>query len=307
MTAPESDNDGTVVRRAGIEAVKTASTEYSWSDHRPKENVPKPRVEAIRSMYLTAVTPLLLTYNEEANIERTLRRLTWAERVVVVDSYSDDATVEKAESFDNVDLVQREFDDHTTQWNYGLDQVDTEWVLSLDADYQVPPAFVDEMRALEPPADLAGYRAVFTYCVHGTPLRGTLYPPRIVLFRKNRAHYVQDGHTQRLSVDGTVRELEAVLKHDDRKPLSTWLDSQHRYARLEAEKLAEADEVGLTDRLRKTNVLAPLLTPLYCLFVQRLILDGWAGWHYTLQRTYAEVLLTLMRVDAQLREESSAE
>jgi glycosyltransferase involved in cell wall biosynthesis len=255
-------------------------------------------------MHLVSITPLLLTYNEEANIARTLDHLTWAEQVVVVDSYSDDATVDIAEEYDNVDLVQREFDDHTSQWNYGLDQVDTDWVLSLDADYQVPPAFVDELRTLDPSSNLASYRAEFTYCVHGRPLRGTLYPSRIVLFRIDHARYVQDGHTQRLSVDGTVETLDTPLFHDDRKPLSTWLDSQRRYARLETEKLSDADDVGFTDRLRETNVLAPLLTPLYCLFVQGLLLDGWAGWHYTLQRTYAEVLLALVRVDAQLRDEA---
>ena len=252
-------------------------------------------------MDLTSVTPLILTHNEEANIDRTLGRLPWAERVVVVDSYSTDATVDIATSYDNVDLVQREFDEHTRQWNYGLDQVESEWVLSLDADYQVPAAFVEELRSLNPPSDLSGYRAEFTYCVHGDPLRGTLYPPRIVLFRNDRAHYVQDGHTQRLSVDGPVEELDTSLYHDDRKPLTEWLENQRQYARLEAEKLAEAGDVGFTDQLRKTNVLSPLLTPLYCLFGQGLILDGWAGWYYTLQRTYAEVLLALERVDQTLR------
>jgi glycosyltransferase involved in cell wall biosynthesis len=256
---------------------------------------------------LTSVTPLLLTYNEEANIDRTLGRLTWAERVVVVDSYSTDATIDIATSYENVDLVQREFDNHTSQWNYGLDQVDTEWVLSLDADYQVPTSYVKEMRTLDPSSDLVGYQATFVYCVHGNPLRGTLYPPRLVLFRTERARYVQDGHTQRLSVEGSVDELDTPLYHDDRKPLSEWLDNQRRYARLEAEKLREADEVGWTDRLRQTDVLGALLTPLYCLFVQGLILDGWAGWHYTLQRTYAELLLALVRVDDRLRDDSASE
>ena len=256
-------------------------------------------------MTLTSVTPLILTYNEETNIDRTLGRLTWAERVVVVDSYSEDETVDIATSHDNVDLVQREFDDHTSQWNYGLEQVDTEWVLSLDADYQVPATFVEELRILDPPFDLAGYRAMFTYCVYGEPLRGTLYPPRIVLFRPDRARYEQDGHTQRLPVNGPVEDLDALLYHDDRKPLSTWLDNQRRYARLEAEKLAETDDVGLMDRLRALT-LAPPLVFLYCLFVQGLILDGKAGWYYTLQRTYAEVLLALRLLDDELRQEADA-
>ena len=251
------------------------------------------------------MTPLILTYNEEANIDRTLGRLPWAERVVVVDSYSTDATIDIATSYDNVDLVQREFDDHTSQWNYGLEQVDTEWVLSLDADYQVPPAFVEEVQSLDPAERVSGYRASFTYCVHGRPLRGTLYPPRTVLYRREKAKYHRDGHGHRVRVDGTVGELDAPIYHDDCKSLERWLDNQRGYARLEAEKLAEADDVGLTDRLRALT-LAPPLVFLYCLFVQGLILDGKAGWYYTLQRTYAEVLLALRLLDDELRQEADA-
>ena len=253
-------------------------------------------------MDLTAVTPLILTYNEEANLDRTLGRLTWAERIVVVDSYSDDATVDLATSYDNVDLVQREFDDHTSQWNYGLDQVDTKWVLSLDADYQVPSAFVDEIQGLQPRNEHAGYRATFNYCVFGRPLSATLYPPRIVLFRNRKARYVQDGHTQRLSVEGLVGDLDTSLEHDDRKSLDRWLDNQRGYARLEAEKLTGADALDLPDRLRKTDVWGPLLVPLYCLFAKGLILDGWPGWYYTLQRTYAELIIALTHLDAHLRD-----
>jgi len=175
---------------------------------------------------LTAITPLILTYNEKANIDRTLGRLPWAERVVVVDSYSEDATTDIATSYENVDLVQREFDDHTSQWNYGLEQVDTEWVLSLDADYQVPPAFVEEVQSLDPAERVSGYRASFTYCVHGRPLRGTLYPPRIVLFRTDRARYEQDGHTQRLAVDGPVEDLDALLYHGSTRPVLCCTDGR---------------------------------------------------------------------------------
>ncbi|MCS4142573.1 glycosyltransferase family 2 protein [Salinibacter ruber] len=249
----------------------------------------------------TSITPLILTYNEESNLDRTLGRLTWADRVVVVDSYSEDATVDIASSYENVDLVQREFDDHTSQWNYGLDQVETDWVLSLDADYRVPPEFVDEVEALNLSSVVAGYRATFRYCVFGRPLRANLYPPRVVLFRTERASYEQDGHTQRLTVDGTVEELDTVLKHDDRKSLDRWFDNQRQYARLEAQKLREADDLELPDRLRRTDVWGPLLVPLYCLFRKGLILDGWPGWYYTLQRTYAELVIALTHLDAYLR------
>jgi len=251
---------------------------------------------------LTAITPLILTYNEEANIGRTLDRLPWAERVVVVDSYSSDTTIDIATSYKNVDLVQREFDHFADQCNFGLEQMDTEWVLSLDADYVCSEELIDDIRALPETPSADGFSVDFVYCVFGEPLRGTLYPPRTVLYRREKAEYHRDGHGHRVHVDGAVAELDAPIYHDDRKSLERWLDNQRGYARLEAEKLAAAGDLGLPDRLRKTDVWGPLLVPLYCLFAKGLILDGWPGWYYTLQRTYAELIIALTHLDAHLRE-----
>ena len=57
------------------------------------------------------ITPLIITYNEEANIARTLDRLVWAHRVVVIDSGSPDKTLEIVRSYPQVELSHREFDD----------------------------------------------------------------------------------------------------------------------------------------------------------------------------------------------------
>jgi len=254
---------------------------------------------------LTAITPLILTYNEEANIGRTLRRLAWAERIVVIDSGSTDATRDILDRPSRVDVFEREFDHFANQCNYGLEQIDTEWTLSLDADYLVSEAFVQEMRTL--PAEADGYAAPFTYCVFGKPLRGTLYPPRTVLYRTAGASYTRDGHAHRVEIDGTTKTLDAPIYHDDRKPLSAWLGAQERYTEAEIAKYAEqsAAELPLTDRLR-TMTLAPPLVFLYCLLGKGLILDGKAGWYYTLQRTYAEVLLALQLLDDDLRGDADA-
>src|SRR5689334_20185942 len=81
------------------------------------------------------VTPLILTFNEEANIDRVLDKLRWAHRIVIVDSFSIDATLEIARRFPQVEIFQRAFDNHVDQWNFGLSQVTSEWVLTLDSDY----------------------------------------------------------------------------------------------------------------------------------------------------------------------------
>ena len=242
-----------------------------------------------------SITPLVLTWNEEPNLARCLAGLTWAERVIVVDSGSSDGTLAICGEFPNVEVVVRPFDNHTAQWNHGLDFVGTPWVLSLDADYIIPDNFVRELADLPDTPGPAAYYAGFRYLVHGRPLRGTLYPPRAILFDRERCRYKADGHTQLLHVDGETGQLMTTIDHDDRKPLSRWFDSQIKYARLEAEKLeSDPHPAGLPDRLRKWIWPAAPAAFLYTLFIKGVILDGWAGLFYALQRTYAELVLSLV-------------
>jgi glycosyltransferase involved in cell wall biosynthesis len=294
------------------------------------------------------ITVLILTFNEEQNIGRTLEALKWAKEILIVDSGSTDRTLEVARAaHPNVRVVHRPFDNHPNQWNFGLDQVTTEWVLTLDADYEVSPQLAAEIHALNPAADQIGYWTEFEYRIFGHPLRGSSYPPRIVLFKPAYARYVDDGHTQTLWIRdraaaelrppgqmsdaggktaGLLGELAGKIFHDDRKPLSRWLQEQDRYARLEARHLlaarAQPRSFKIEDRRSgTTNPTAPetplsavnsqrsTLTPqdrlrlkiffagpamfLYLLFGRGLILDGWPGWFYVAQRTIAELLLSM--------------
>lgn len=248
-------------------------------------------------MTLDEVTPLILTYNEAPNIGDTLERLRWAKRVIVIDSYSTDDTVEIAERFPNVTVIQRPFDDHVAQWNFGLEQIETGWVLTLDADYRCPSTLAEEIRSLSDDRDV--YVAKITYCINGQPLRGSLYPPRAVLFRPSRCRYVHDGHTQLLAHDpARTGQLNSKILHDDRKPLSHWFAAQTTYSWLESEKLLHTpmSQLSWEDRLRRCVVFIPPLTFIYCLFIKRLVLDGRAGLYYTLQRVYTELVLGLILV-----------
>jgi len=250
---------------------------------------------------LNQITPLLLTYNEAPNIGRTLDKLSWARDIVVVDSLSSDETGAMLSRYPNVRVFERAFTTHAEQWNFGLEQtgITTDWVLALDADFVLTDDAVRELAALAPPQAVSGYRASFTYCIDGKPLRSAVYPPVTVLYRRAGAGYLQDGHTQRVRVDGLVLPLTARILHDDRKPLSHWIASQVRYMRLEADKLAWAPSSSLAnvDRVRKLIVLAPPLVFLRCLFVGGGILDGWPGLFYALQRATAELILSLSLIE----------
>ncbi|NBV22688.1 MAG: glycosyltransferase family 2 protein [Proteobacteria bacterium] len=251
---------------------------------------------------LEAITPVLLTYNEEPNLARSLAPLAWARRVVVVDSGSQDETKAIAARHTNVTLVERPFDNHTAQWNFGVDQVQTDWVLSLDADYVLTEDLVRELGALTLGDGPVAYFARFRICVNGQPLRRSLYPPRAVLFHRRHCRYVPDGHTQLLQITGPSAPLAGFIHHDDRKPLARWLWAQSRYTDLEAEKLTKAKPGGLPlqDRLRQMIFIAPPLVLFYTLFVRGVILDGWPGLHYAFQRTLAELLLSLKLIELKL-------
>jgi glycosyltransferase involved in cell wall biosynthesis len=246
-------------------------------------------------MDLSHITPLILTFNESANIARTLEPLQWASQIILLDSGSSDDTCAIAQSFCNVGIHQRPFDSHTAQWNYGLNLVSTEWVVTLDADYQLSPQLIDEIKALGGRDDVAGYVADFQFLIFGRPLRSCVYPPRIVLFRRDLGNYVDDGHTQRLEIKGKIMQLSGKIYHDDRKPLSRWLKAQDAYTLIEARHLLHTpmDRPSLQDRLRRRIYFAPAAMFLYLLFFRGLILDGWPGWFYVFQRTLAETLLSL--------------
>ena len=231
---------------------------------------------------LADITPVILTYNESANIGRSLERLTWAREVVIVDSGSTDDTLAIAARFPNARVgppaVRQPFPAMAIRHrrDRGDQRLDPAARRRL---HDGAGAARRDRGAWRPIGDTAAYQIAFTYCMDGKPLRASLYPALPVLFRRGREAFVQDGHTEKLRIDGPVVPLHNRLLHDDRKSLERWLQSQSRYQVAEAEKLATRpwSELSWPDRLRCTRVLGPIAVAVHCLFVKGLIFDGTAG------------------------------
>ena len=250
-------------------------------------------------MQTTTITPLVITYNEEANIERVLSHLAWAPRVVVLDSGSTDRTRSICERFPGVELLTRPFDSFASQCNYGLTHIRSEWCLSIDADYVVPAATAHEMQEAVAKAEADAFEARLVYCIRGRPLRRAILPNRVVLFRTRLGRYVQDGHAHRLSFDGRLQPLNNPVLHDDRKSITRWLTSQQTYAEQEAAKILSHSfaELGWPDRVRRLTLVAPVLVPSFYLFLKGGVLDGWAGLDYAAQRAIAELVLSINLIE----------
>jgi glycosyltransferase involved in cell wall biosynthesis len=252
--------------------------------------------------FLDDITPLLITYDEIKNIERTLGALAWARRIVIVDSGSTDGTLDVLARDPRIEVHHRAFDTFADQCNFGLTKIASEWVLSLDADYELSQALVAELGGLSPADQQSGYRTSFVYRIHGRGLRGSLYPPRTVLYRARKGRYENEGHGHRVRVEGAIGNLASVIYHDDRKPLSRWFKSQAGYAAREAAHLLATPKAQLSraERIRLMGWPAPFLVFFYVLFAKGAVMDGWAGWFYALQRLLAEVLLALELLDRRL-------
>jgi glycosyltransferase involved in cell wall biosynthesis len=207
------------------------------------------------------ITPVVLTFNEDRNIENTLSSLRWASRIVVVDSGSTDNTAKLAHSFSNVDWFVRNFDTHKAQWTYAIHQtsIETDYVLALDADMRATVEFQREMEAFLKNAKFDGASIAFEYRVLGRPLIGSIYPAQTRLFRKNKVQIAQPGHSQEFVVAGNVYRFRSRLIHEDLKPFSRWLKNQISYAALEASRIRSHPRTGVKDWLRSVGLAPPIV------------------------------------------------
>jgi glycosyltransferase involved in cell wall biosynthesis len=187
------------------------------------------------------VTVVILTFNEERNLEACLASLRdWAGEVFVVDSGSTDRTRELAEA-GGARVVTHAFETHAKQWNWALRELPIahEWVLALDADHRVTPALAAEIaRVMAAPA-ADGYYVPRRQIFRGRWIRhGGYYPVHLLkLFRRGRAWADEREFLDfRFYVQGQVGRLRGDLVEDNRNEadIGFWIDKHNRFATLQA-------------------------------------------------------------------------
>ena len=186
------------------------------------------------------ISVIILTHNEETNIKRCLDSVSWSDDILVVDSFSEDRTVEISKQH-GARVIQRAFDDFSSQRNFASEQgnLKHEWVLHLDADEVVTP----ELRAELPKAvfgDKDAYRVSSKLIFCGKFLRHAgLFPWYQVRFgRKQALRFKQVGHGQRETLEpGRIGTLKSSLLHFNfSKGLSDWIERHNRYSTAEAQQ-----------------------------------------------------------------------
>lgn len=269
------------------------------------------------------ISVLILTLNEEANLEACLRAVRWSDDVTVFDSYSSDRTVEIAKDF-GARVVQRRFDnerDHrTASLRLGFKHP---WVFNPDADEIPTPELTDEMRRVVADGGRpeVAYRVRFKTMFLGRWLKhSSLYPTWVVrLFRPEKMAFERSINLH-YKVDGPEGRLNGhFLHYTFNKGISAWMDKHNRYAAQEAEEtlkslrrggvpwrdLLTGDAVRRRRALKEISFRLPCRSGLRFLYMYLLrggFLDGRPGLTYCRLLAFYEYLIEVKVKELQFRE-----
>lgn len=195
---------------------------------------------------MSALSVIVITQDEERNIERCLRSVAFADEIIVVDSGSTDRTVALARAAGAQVTVHADWQGFGVQKNRALALASRDWVLSIDADEEVTPALATAIRAAlaAPAADAFELRR--RSCFAGRPLRfGDWHADRVLrLFRRGAARFTDDLVHERLAWDGKAPVLDGMLMHYTVDSLADALEKGRRYALAGAPRVAARGRGG---------------------------------------------------------------
>ncbi|HTR81412.1 MAG TPA: glycosyltransferase family 2 protein [Bacteroidota bacterium] len=185
--------------------------------------------------FVPDLSVIVITYNEERNIERCLRSVQWADEVIVIDAFSDDRTVEICKSLDAT-VVQRAWDGFAPQKQYALSCASRSWVLLVDADEEVTPELHEEIiSAISSPDSAEGYEIPRKSFFLGQWMKhGGWYPGyQLRLFLRSRASISQRPVHEGVELRGNARKLKNGLNHYTYFSLSQYLTKLNDYTSLD--------------------------------------------------------------------------
>lgn len=184
------------------------------------------------------ITAIILTLNEEKNIEECIRSIQpIVQRIVVVDSFSTDKTVEIAKEL-GAEVLQNKWVNYSTQFVYALENANiaTKWVFRIDADERLTEKSAVELENLttqHETDDVNGIIVRFEVNFMGKSLRhGGIYPIKVLrVFKTGKAHIESRNMDEHMTLDaGKCEEMKTDCLHQDFKSLYSWIEKHNKYS-----------------------------------------------------------------------------
>ena len=223
------------------------------------------------------ISVLIITLNEEANMQALLVDLDFADEIIVVDSFSTDKTEAICKSFQKVTFIQNKFENYSSQRNFAISQAKNDWVLFLDADERLTSALKNEIiTTVKTNKTFSAFLFNRTFMFEGKVLHfsGNQTDKIFRLFNKKQAEYTKDRLVhEKLKVEGKIGVLKNKLIHYSYSSFQAYKSKTTRYGKFKAQEKFIKDQ--------KHSVLLHLLHPVYNFLFNYIVrlgfLDGKKG------------------------------
>ena len=221
------------------------------------------------------ITAIIPTYNEEIHIEDAINSVSFADEIVVIDSFSTDRTVDLAKKY-AVKVIQRVFDDFSSQKNYAIERAKHNWIYILDADERVSEELrleiSDTMKKTDQKVGFIIYRT-FYYFDKKINFGGWQRDKVLRLFRKDKCRYNGDLVHERVKYDGEIGVLKHKIDHFSYQGFDHYTHKLEHYATLKAKALYKKN--------KSVNIFHLYIKPPVRFFIDYIIkfgiLDGEPG------------------------------
>ena len=237
---------------------------------------------------MNKITAIIPTLNEEIHIEKAIESVSFADEIIVLDSFSTDKTVELAKKH-NVNVVQRVFDDFSTQKNYAIALAKNEWIYMLDADERVTHELREEIiQAVTNPKDIVGFyvKRTFYFIDKKINFSGWRRDKVVRLFSKKYCKYDGKFVHELIKANGKLGDFKGKIDHYSYRDFNHYTLKLNHYADLKAKKLHQQG--------KKVNAYHILIKPPVRFFIHYVIrlgfLDGFEGFIIAKTQAYGVLI-----------------
>lgn len=229
------------------------------------------------------ITAIIPTLNEQERIKNSLDSAKFADEVIVIDSFSTDKTVEIVKQ-SNAILLQREFDDFSSQKNYAIDKASHDWIVWIDADEVLTKELQEEIKsAIENAKDLVGFCIYRIFFFKGKKMSytGTQNDKLIRVFNKKYCRYESKVH-EKIKADGKLGVLKNKILHYSYISFDRYIVKLNQHSALRAEELFEKGMIITPFHI----IIKPLARFIKHYFIKLGFLDGFYGFIISFALSY---------------------
>ncbi|OQP66547.1 hypothetical protein A3860_13785 [Niastella vici] len=230
------------------------------------------------------VSAVIITFNEERNIEKTLSKLYWCNEIVIVDSYSTDNTVDICKRY-GCRIFSRHFEGYGSQKQFAVSKAVNDWIICIDADEVLSNELVEEISQFtELDTAYAGYSIPMNLVFLNKEFKYGKESGRYFLrmFNRKRGGFTSDKVHEGIQVNGPVKKANHIIRHYSYHSIDQYLEKMNRYSSYSA---AMANNKGSNKSTCSVLLSIPLNFVKYYL-LERNFLNGAQGFYWSMLSSF---------------------